>query len=182
MDKASKLLKDVTISQPQLPATYRKLTLDPPVVDGMINVVTSSDNLVDHVVNLFTSLVALVEKVVDLVPSLVDPTLVLESATQAVDPFPPVNPIIPLENATQVVDLISSSINLSLPLEIKPDIYHVFLVDTDTTMLWGIPPSPVEPPPSNEAILFDWGALTRPCLPSQIPFKIIVQFFSWDVP
>jgi hypothetical protein len=30
MDEASKLLEDMTISQPQLPAAYRKLTLDPP--------------------------------------------------------------------------------------------------------------------------------------------------------
>jgi hypothetical protein len=37
MDEASKLLEDMTISQPQLPVAYRKLTLDPPVVDGMIN-------------------------------------------------------------------------------------------------------------------------------------------------
>jgi hypothetical protein len=40
----------------------------------------------------------------------------------------------------------------------------------------------VEPPPSNEAILFDWGALTRPHLPSHIPFKIIVQVCGRDVP
>ena len=46
----------------------------------------------------------------------------------------------------------------------------------------GIPPSPVEPPPSNEAIHFDWGVLTRPCLPSYIPFQITVQVCGWDVP
>jgi hypothetical protein len=65
MDEASKLLEDMTVSQPQLPAAYRKLTLDPPVVDGMINLVPSSVNLVDHVVNLVTSLVEPVDKVVD---------------------------------------------------------------------------------------------------------------------
>jgi hypothetical protein len=40
----------------------------------------------------------------------------------------------------------------------------------------------VKPPPSNEAILFDWGALTRPCLPSHIPFQITVQVCGRDVP
>jgi hypothetical protein len=40
----------------------------------------------------------------------------------------------------------------------------------------------VEPPPSNEAILFDWDALTRPRLPSHIPFKIRVQVCGRDVP
>jgi hypothetical protein len=45
-------------------------------------------------------------------------------------PFTPVDPILPLENDTQVVDLISSSVNPTLPLESKPDTGHVFLVDT----------------------------------------------------
>jgi hypothetical protein len=46
----------------------------------------------------------------------------------------------------------------------------------------GIPPSPVEPPPSNEAILFNWGVLTGPRLPSHIPFHITVQVCGQDVP
>jgi hypothetical protein len=46
----------------------------------------------------------------------------------------------------------------------------------------GIPPSPVGPPPSNEAIRFDWGVLTRPRLPSYIPFQITVQVCGRDVP
>jgi hypothetical protein len=120
------------------------------------------------------SLVEPVDKVVDMIPSSVDPTLPLESATQAVNLFPSVDPILPLENATQVVDLISSSVDPTLMLESKPDTAHVFLVDTESTVLGGIPPSPVEPPPSNEAILFYWGALTGPRLPSHIPFKITV--------
>jgi hypothetical protein len=108
--------------------------------------------------------------VVDPIPSSVDPTLPLESETQAVDLFPPVDPILPLKNATQVVDLISSSVDPTLSLEGKPDTSHVFLVDTESTMLGGIPPSPMEPPPSNETIHFNWGVLTRPHLPSHIPF------------
>jgi hypothetical protein len=55
----------MTVSQPQLPATYRKLSLNPPIVDGMITLVPSLVNLVDHVVNLVTSLVESVDKVVD---------------------------------------------------------------------------------------------------------------------
>jgi hypothetical protein len=46
----------------------------------------------------------------------------------------------------------------------------------------GIPPSHVGPPPSNEAIHFDWGLLTGPRLPSHIPFHITVQVFGRDVP
>jgi hypothetical protein len=180
MDEASKLLEDMTVSQPQLPAAYHKLSLNPPVVDGMITPVPSPVNPVDHVVNLVTSLVEPVDKVVDPIPSSVNPTLPLESETQ--DPilgrspkFSPVDPILPLENETQVVDLISPSVDPTLPLESKPDTAHVFLVDTDSPMSRGIPPSPHEPPPSNEAIRFDWGVLTGPRLPSHIPFQITVQ-------
>jgi hypothetical protein len=46
----------------------------------------------------------------------------------------------------------------------------------------GIPSSPAKPPPSNEGILFDWSVLTRPRLPSHIPFQITVQVHGWDVP
>jgi hypothetical protein len=149
MEEASKFLEDMTVSQPQLPVAYHKLTLDPPIVDGMINLSPSSISLVDHVVNLVTSLVEPVDKVFDPIPSSVDPSLLLESETQVVDPFPSVDPILPLENATQVVDPLSPSVDPTLPLESKPDIAHIFLVDTDSTMPRGIPHSPVEPPPSN---------------------------------
>jgi hypothetical protein len=182
MDEASKLLEDMTVSQPQLPAAYRKLSLNPPIVDGMINPVPLSVSPVDPVVNLVTSLDEPVDQVVDPIPSSVNPTLPLESDTQAVDPFPSVDPILPLENETQVVDLISPSIDPTLPLESKPDTTHIFLVDTESPVLRGIPPSPVRPPPSNEAIRFDWGVLTGPRLPSHFPFQITVQFYGRDVP
>jgi hypothetical protein len=100
MDEALKLLENMDVSQPQLPAAYQKITLDPPVVDGMINPTPSSVNPFDHVVNLVTSFLEPVDKLVDPIPSLVDPTLLLESETQSIDPFPPINPILPLENET----------------------------------------------------------------------------------
>jgi hypothetical protein len=130
MDEVSKLLEDMTVSQPQLPAAYRNLTPDPPIVDGMITLVPSPVNPVDHVVNMVTLLFEPVDKVVDPIPSLVNPTLLLESVTQVVDPFPSINPILPLANATQVVGLISSSVDPTLLLENKPDTSHVFFVDT----------------------------------------------------
>jgi hypothetical protein len=139
-------------------------------------------NLVDHVINLVTSLVEPVDKVVDMIPSSVDPTLPLESVTQVVDPFPSVDPILSLENETQVVDLISPLVDPTLPLESKLDTAHIFLIDTDSTVSRGIPSPPVEPPPSYEAIHFDWGVITGPCLPSHIPFQITVQVCGRDVP
>jgi hypothetical protein len=49
-------------------------------------------------------------------------------------------------------------------------------------MPWGIPPSPMEPPPSNEAIHFNWSVVTGPHLPSHIPFHITVQVCGRDIP
>jgi hypothetical protein len=170
MDEASKLLEDMTISKPQLPAAYHKFSLTPPIVDEMINMVPLSVSLIDQVVNLVTSLDEPVNQVVEPIPSSVNPALPLESETQAVDSFLPVNPILPLENETQVVDLISPSVDPTLALESKPDTDHVFLVDTDSAVSWGIPPSPMEPPPSPEAIRFDWDVLIGSRLPSYIPF------------
>jgi hypothetical protein len=146
-------------------------------------------------------------KVTDPVPSSVSPTLPLKSAkvvdpvSPSVDPIPPlwnvdvtnpipssVSPTLPLKSATVVypspplVDPIQSSVDPTLLLEIKPDTTHVFLVNTESTMSGGIPPPPVEPPPSNEAILFDWGVLTGPRLPSHVPFQITVQARGRDVP
>jgi hypothetical protein len=200
MEKALKLLEDMTISQPQLPANYRKFSLNPPIVDGMITPDLFPVNLIDHVVNLVTSLIEPVDKVVDPIPSLVNPalplesetkvvnpipssvnpTLPLESVTQVVYPFPPIDPILPLHNATHVVDLISSLVDPTLSLGSKPDISHVFLIDTDSPVSGGIPPSPMKPPLSNEAILFNWCVLTKPCLPSHIPFQNIVQVCGRD--
>jgi hypothetical protein len=174
MDEALDLLEDMTISHPQLPAANRKLTLDPPIVDGMIDPASSSISQVNHVVNMVTSLVEPFDKVVDLIPSSVNPTLPPESETKAVDLFPPVDPILPLENEAQVVNLISSSVYPTLPLESKTDISHVFLIDTKSTVPGDIPPSPMEPPPSTKAILFNWGVLIGPRLHSHIPFQITV--------
>jgi hypothetical protein len=187
MDEALKLLEDMTVSQPQLPAAYHKLTLDPPLVDGMITLVPSPVNLVTSLVETFDKVVDPILssinlslpseseiKEVDPIPSSVNPTLPSESETQAIDLFPPVDPILPLENETQVVDLISPLVDPTLLLESKLDTAHAFLVDIESTMPGDIPPSPMEPPPSNEAIHFDWGVITGPRLPSYIPFQITV--------
>jgi hypothetical protein len=139
-------------------------------------------------------------KVTNQVPSLVSPTLPLKSAkvvnpvSPSVDPIPSlrnvkvtdpvpssVSPTLPLKSA-KLVDPIQSSVDPTLLLESKTDIAHVFLINTGSTVPGGIPPSLVEPPPSTEAILFYWGALTGPRLPSHVPFQITVQVRGRDVP
>jgi hypothetical protein len=202
MDEASSLLEKL-----QLPKGYCKLSSNPSLVDELVNPVPSPVSPVDQVVNLVSSSIELQTQVTDPVPSSVSPTLPLKSAQVAdpisplVDPIPPlsnvkvidlvpspVSPTLPLKSAKVVhpspplVDLIQSSVNPTLLLESKPDTAHVFLVNTDSTAPGGIPPPPVEPPPSNEAILYDWGALTGPHLPSHVPFQITVQVRGRDVP
>jgi hypothetical protein len=145
-------LKSANVANPTPPLTSAKV----------VALVPSSVNLVDHAVNLVKSLVQPVDKVVD--------------------PFPHINPFLPLENKSQVVNLMPLSINPTLPLESKPDSTLVFLVDKKSTVMGGIPHSPMKPPPSNEAILFYLGALTGPHLPSHIPFKITVKVCGWDIP
>jgi hypothetical protein len=203
MDEASSLLEKL-----QLPKGYRKISSDPSLVDGLVNLVPSPVSPVDQVVNLVSSSIEPQTQVVDPVPSSISPALhhksdakVVDPILPSVDPTPPLmsakvtdpvlsstSPTLPLKSAKVVypspplVDPIQSSVNPTLLLESKPDTAHVFLVNTDSTMHGGIPPPPVEPPPSTEAILFDWGALTGPRLPSHVPFQITVQVRGWDVP
>jgi hypothetical protein len=120
-------------------------------------------------------------KVTSLVPSLVSPILHPKSAKLVALVTSSVNPTLPLKSAN-VVNLIPSSIDPTLPLESKPDYAHVFLVHTGSTVLGGIPLSPAKTPPSNEDIIFYWGVLTGPCLPSHIPFKILIKVCGRDIP
>jgi hypothetical protein len=166
MENASKLLEYMTVSQPQLPAAYRMFSLNPRVVDGMINPVPPSVSPVDQVVNLVTSFIEPVDQVVNLIPSSVDPTLLLESENQVVNPFPCVDPILLLENATQVVDPISSSVDPTLPLESETQVVDLFpLVDpilpleNETQVVDLISPSvyptlPLESKPNTSHVFF----------------------------
>jgi hypothetical protein len=79
MEKAWKLLENIIVSQPQLPASYHKFSLNPLVIDGMITLDLLLVNPIDHVVNMVMSLVEPVEKVVDPISSSINPTLPLKS-------------------------------------------------------------------------------------------------------
>jgi hypothetical protein len=120
-------------------------------------------------------------KVLSLITSLVNPTLPLTSAKVIALVTSSVNPTLPLKSA-KVVDSIPSSIDPTLPLESKPNSTHVFLIEMGSTVLGDIPPSPAKILPSNWAIIFYWGVLTGPHLPSHMPFNIIVKFCGRDVP
>jgi hypothetical protein len=115
-------------------------------------------------------------KVTDPIPSSVSPTLPPKSSKVVASVTSSVNPTFPLKSSKvfypspPLVDPIRLSIAPTLLIESKPYTIHVFIVNIDSTIPRGIPPSPAKPPPSNEAILFYWGVLARPHLPSHIPF------------
>ena len=71
MDEASDLLEDITVSHQRLPTGYRKLSLEPPLVDKVVDPILTS---VDPTLLLKSEI-----EVVNLSPSLVDPTLILKS-------------------------------------------------------------------------------------------------------
>ena len=77
MDEASKLLEDITVPQKWLPTCYRKLSLEPPLVDKVVDPVLTS---VDPTLSLKSEL-----EVVNPSPSLVYPTLLLKSEVEVVE-------------------------------------------------------------------------------------------------
>ena len=105
---------------------------------------------------------------IDLISIIVDPTLPLESETHITQVDDPL--------VDQVVDSISHSVDPILPIENELQTTQVLLVTSDSSMLGGISSVSTEPPPSTEVFSFDWNILTEPCLPSSIPFQIIVNF------
>jgi hypothetical protein len=143
MDEASCLLEKIVDFQQKITIAYPRLSPNSPLVD----------------------------QVVDPTPSSVDPTLPLKSEVQVVDPtLSSVDPTIPSKSEVKVVNSIPSSIDLTLHLKSEVDTAHVFLISSDSSGLGGISPIPTEPPPSTEIISFDWNRLTRPFLPSYLPF------------
>ena len=107
MDEASKLLEDITVSRQRLPTGYRKLSLQPPLVD----------------------------KVVDPVLTSIDPTLPLKSEVQVVNSDSSmVDPTLPLNSEVNVVESLSSPPDPTLSSEsvntkvVSLTEFHLFLL------------------------------------------------------
>jgi hypothetical protein len=86
-----------------------------------------------------------------------------------------IDPTLPLESEFKVVDLIPPLVDPTSPMK-SEDVMNFFSVSTDSSGLGGTSSVPTEPPPSNEAILLDWGALLESGLPSYIPSKSLFKF------
>ena len=80
-----------------------------------------------------------------------------------------------------MVDLISHPVDPTLSLESEIHNAQVLLVTSDSYTPGGISLVCSEPPPSTEVFSFDWNRLTKPRLPSSIPFQIIVKVCGKNV-
>ena len=159
MDEAYKLLLYIIVSHQQLPTSYRKLSLEPPLVDKVVDLVLTSVDptlslkseakVVDLVLTLVDltlplksevkvfdrvlTLIDLVLTLVDLVTSLVDPTLPLKSEVHVVESTSSLpDPTLLSESVkTEVVTLTKSSSCSSLPVENELQPVEVFMRRSD---------------------------------------------------
>ena len=168
MDEASNLLGYITISPQHFPTGYRKLSLDTPLVD---QVVDPSPSLVYPTLSLKSEV-----EVVDLSPSLVDPTLSLESEVKVVESMSsPHDPTLSSESVeTKVVPSTQSSPCRSLLIETENHPAKVFIVSSYYSMQEEILSLSIEPSLSSQVISFDWSNLRKSRLHSSVPFQIAV--------
>ena len=124
-DEYSKLLEDITIPQQWLPIGYRKLPLDIPLVDKVVDPVLTS---VDPTISLKSEV-----EVVNIVPSLVDLSLPLKSEVQVVESTSSLpDPTLLSESAkTEVVTLTKYLSCSSLPVESELKPAEVFMLRSD---------------------------------------------------
>ena len=108
----------------------------------------------------------------------------------------------PNQQVEVTVDPISPSVNRTFPQESEYDITQVLFVSSNSNELGGIPPVPSRqeenhptlvthgvnspiltvPPPRILVTYFDWNRLAGFCLPSYVPFQIIVQVCNMVIP
>ena len=147
-----------------IPTSDSKLSLDPPLVDKVVDPVPTS---VDPTLPLKSEI-----EVVNLSPSLVDPTLLLKSEVEVVElTSSPPDPTLSSESVnTEVVSLnkFLSCSSLLVENELKPA--EVFTLRSDCSRQEEILSVSTEPSPSSEVISFDWSNLTESRLHSSVPF------------
>ena len=101
----------------------------------------------------------LVEKSVDLVPSLVDNSILEESDDHTAHVLPISSDSHELKSGPPIPVVQESP----SPITIEHGGYHMIT------------------PPSSSVISFDWSKLTDFCLPSYVPFQIIVQAYNMEI-
>ena len=125
MDEASKLLEDITISRQRLPTCYRNLSLEPPLVDQVVDSVSS---VVDPTLPSKSKF-----QVVNSDSSMVDPTLPFKSEVKAVESMSsPLDPTLSSNSVkTELVALTKPLSCSSLPVENELKPAEVFVLRSD---------------------------------------------------
>lgn len=162
LDEAKRVLDNRPTSPQRLPPGYKKLLPSPSLVENMTD----------------TPLLSVKTPIIEDEPSESTPDQIQQVKT-TVDPVlssesPPSDDTISKENENDIVQILFVNIefdehggNLLVPppqegissvQEIHPAVYLL-------------------PPPSNLIVSFGWNLLTRPCLPPNVPFQIIVQAY-----
>lgn len=143
MDEASKILENLTTSQPHLPNGYQNISPDPPLVGEVIDHNSSLVNptLFERESHETFSNQPLVEKKVDLIPPLVDHTFPIESDIHTAQVL--------------LVSSYSNEIEGSPPInKVQGSSYPIPIAQGDNS------PILVAPPPSSMVPYFDWSRLT----------------------
>ena len=125
IDETYKLLEYITIPQKWLPIGYRKLSLEGPLVEKVVDSVSFA---VNPTIPLKSEV-----KVVNLDLSVVDPTLLLKSEVEVVESMSsPPDPTLSLESVkTEVVSLTKYSSCSSLPVENELKPAEVYMLRSD---------------------------------------------------
>ena len=118
------------------------------------------------------------------ISALVDPTLLLESDPDVIEPMSHFfNPTLPSESDFhEAVESVPLSINNTLPLEIEVfDSIILFTSSSKLTKQGGNEISSDQPPPTSQITSFDWDNLVEPRLPSNAPFQIKVKVEPYTI-
>jgi len=187
MDEASHFLEDIMFIQQKLPIGYHRFSLNPSLVEEVVNPTLSSVNptlplesdlpLVDEVVNPIISSFNPVQEGTSLLlqDSVVSPEKPLVSFQESIIEQSLVDLVtLSLNPVKEVIKPTPFLVDPTLPIESDSKIVDVFLVSLDFFGHGDISSHTMVPPLSFEVCSFDWNSLTKPHLPSNIHFQISV--------
>lgn len=83
-----------------------------------------------------------------------------------------------VDSVEEVVIPNPSSVDPTLPIESDLGTNRVLCVSSHLSGHGDIMSHTMVPPPSSEVCSFDWNSLVESCLPSYIPFQIVVEVLS----
>jgi len=133
---------------------------DPPSVDELVNMIMPSVNPVQEETFLLIQ---------DCVVAHEKPLVSFQEST-------PKQPLV--DSAEEVVIPNPSSVDPTLPIESDLGTDQVLIISSHLSGHGDITSNTTVPSPISEVCSFDWNSLVEACLPSYIPFQIVVEVLS----